>query len=117
MRAIAASLLGVLAAVGTAAASTLGVAPVRIELSPTATMAVVTVRNQEDSPVVVQARPAAWSQRDDRDQLDETHELLVTPPLFMHQCHHMTFCHSSRYMTHCRYITSIPSDFSDLASV
>ena len=82
MRAIAASLLGVLAAVGTAAASTLGVAPVRIELSPTATMAVVTVRNQEDSPVVVQARPAAWSQRDDRDQLDETHELLVTPPLF-----------------------------------
>lgn len=82
MKASTALLPGLLAAVGTAAASTLGVAPVRIELSPTATMAVLTVSNQEDSPVVVQVRPAAWSQQGDRDQLDETRELLVTPPLF-----------------------------------
>jgi fimbrial chaperone protein len=82
MKAIAALLPGLLAAVGTAAASTLGVAPVRIELTPSATRAVLTVRNQEDSPVVVQARPAVWSQHDDHDQLDDTHELLVTPPLF-----------------------------------
>ena len=47
-----------------------------------ATIAVVTVHNQDDAAVVVQARPALWTQRDERDQLDETHELLVTPPLF-----------------------------------
>lgn len=71
-----------LAAAGTAAASTLGVAPVRAELSSAATIAVVTVRNPDDAAVVVQARPALWTQHDERDQLDETHELLVTPPLF-----------------------------------
>lgn len=84
MRAIAATLLaiGVLAAASTAAASTLSVAPIRVELSSKARTAVLTVRNQEDSPVVVQVRPTAWSQRDGHDQLDDTHDLLVTPPLF-----------------------------------
>jgi fimbrial chaperone protein len=82
MRTIAASLLGVLAAAGTAAASTLSVSPIRLEISPTQTTAVITLRNQDDAPVVVQARPAAWSQHDEHDQLDDTHELLVTPPLF-----------------------------------
>jgi len=75
-------LAGVLAAAGTAAASTLGVAPIRVELSPKQSIAVITVRNQEDSPVTVQARPAAWSQQDGQDQLADTHDLLVTPPLF-----------------------------------
>jgi len=82
MRAVAASLLGVLAATGMVAASTLNVAPVRVELSATQSTAVLTVHNPEDSPVVVQARPAAWSQHDERDQLDDTHDVLVTPPLF-----------------------------------
>jgi fimbrial chaperone protein len=85
MRAIAATLLaiGVLAAATTAAASTLSVAPIRVELSSRVRTAVLTLRNQEDSPVVVQVRPTAWSQQQDgQDQLDDTHDLLVTPPLF-----------------------------------
>jgi fimbrial chaperone protein len=84
MRAIAATLLaiGVLAAASTAAASTLSVAPIRVELSSKERTAVLTVRNQEDSPVVVQVRPTAWSQPDGHDQLDESHDLLVTPPIF-----------------------------------
>jgi fimbrial chaperone protein len=82
MRTIAATLPGVLAAAGTALAGTLGVAPIRVELGPTAGVAVLTVRNQDDAPVVVQARPAAWSQHDGQEQLEDTHELLVTPPLF-----------------------------------
>ena len=57
-------------------------APIRVELSPTAATAVLTVRNQDDAPVVVQARPAAWSQQGDHEQLDDTRDLLVTPPLF-----------------------------------
>ena len=84
MRPIAATLLamGVLAAASTAAASTLSVAPIRVELGSKAHTAVVTVRNQEDAAVVVQVRPAAWSQHDGHDQLDDTHDLLVTPPIF-----------------------------------
>ncbi len=82
MRAIAASLLGMLAAAGTAAASTLGVAPIRVELSPSKVSRSSPIRNQEDSPVTVQARPAAWSQQDEQDQLGDTHDVLVTPPLF-----------------------------------
>ena len=82
MRANAASLLGMLAVAGTAAASTLSVAPVRIELSPTVSTAVLTLRNPDDAPVTVQATPAAWSQQDQQDQLADTHDVLVTPPLF-----------------------------------
>src|SRR5215469_11000812 len=84
MRAIAVSLLamGMLAAAGPAAASSISVAPIRVELSGTKRTAVLTVRNADDAPVVVQARPVAWSQRDGEDQLDDTHDLVVTPPLF-----------------------------------
>ncbi|HXY97170.1 MAG TPA: fimbria/pilus periplasmic chaperone [Steroidobacteraceae bacterium] len=84
MRAIAATLLamGVLAAARPAAASTLSVAPIRVELSSATRTAVITVRNQEDAAVVVQARPASWSQHEMQDQLDDTRDLLVTPPLF-----------------------------------
>jgi fimbrial chaperone protein len=82
MRTIAVALTAVLVTAGSAAASTLGVSPVRVELSPSVGTAVLTVRNQEDTSVVVQARPAAWSQTDDHDQLDDTHDVLVTPPLF-----------------------------------
>ena len=84
MRTIAATLMtiGVLAAAQPAAASTLSVAPIRVELSSATHTAVITVSNQEDAAVVVQARPAAWSQHDGRDQLDDTHDLLITPPLF-----------------------------------
>lgn len=32
--------------------------------------------------MVVQARPAAWSQPQGEEQLDDTRELLVTPPIF-----------------------------------
>lgn len=84
MRAIAVSLLaiGMLAAAGTAAASSISVAPIRVELSSGKRTAVLTVRNQDDSPVVVQARPALWSQPQGEDQLDDTHDLVVTPPIF-----------------------------------
>jgi fimbrial chaperone protein len=84
MRAIARALLaiGMLAAAGTAAASSISVAPIRVELSAAKRTAVLTVRNQEDAPVIVQARPAAWSQRAGEDQLDDTHDLVVTPPIF-----------------------------------
>jgi fimbrial chaperone protein len=84
MRAIALALLatGMLAAADEAAASALSIAPIRIELSSAKRTAVLTLRNQEDSPVVVQARPVAWTQHEGEDQLDDTHDLVVTPPIF-----------------------------------
>ena len=84
MRAITGALLamGVLAAADEAAASALSVAPIRLELSSATRTAVLTVRNQEDTQVVVQARPAAWSQAQGEDQLGDTHDLLITPPIF-----------------------------------
>lgn len=84
MRTLAVALLatGTLAAAHGAAASALSVAPIRIELSTATRTAVLTVRNQEDAPVVVQARPAAWSQAQGEEQLTDTHDLLVTPPIF-----------------------------------
>jgi fimbrial chaperone protein len=85
MRAIALALLatGMLAAADEAAASALSIAPIRVELTGAKRTAVLTLRNQEDAPVVVQARPVAWSQQDGgEDQLDDTHDLVVTPPIF-----------------------------------
>ncbi len=82
MRAIAASLAGLLAATAAATASTLSVAPLRIELSSAASTALLTLRTPGEAPVVVQAQPAAWLQHGDQEQLDDTRDLLVTPPLF-----------------------------------
>jgi fimbrial chaperone protein len=72
----------VLAAAGTAAAGNLSVAPVRAELGSAQGTAIITVHNIDDAPIVVQARPATWSQPDGADRLEDTRELLVTPPLF-----------------------------------
>jgi fimbrial chaperone protein len=41
----------------------------------------LTLRNADDGPVVVQVHVVAWSQKDGVDQLDATHEMLVTPPV------------------------------------
>jgi fimbrial chaperone protein len=82
MRGRALSMLGLLAAAAPAVASTFSISPLRLELSAASSTAILTVRNQDDSPVVVQVRPQAWSQSSDRDQLDDTHDLLVSPPLF-----------------------------------
>jgi fimbrial chaperone protein len=84
MRAFGAALLatGVLAAADEAAAGTLSVAPIRVELSSATRTAVLTVRNQDDAPVTVQARPQAWSQPEGGERLDDTHDVLVTPPIF-----------------------------------
>ena len=71
-----------LAAVSTAAAGSFSISPIRVEFSGPGRIQVLTVRNEEDRPVVVQLRALAWSQPDGRDQLEETRDLLATPPVF-----------------------------------
>lgn len=82
-------ILGVLAstsALGLAStpvvAGTFSISPVRVELSPGAQTGAVTIRNQEATPVVVQAEVVLWDQVDSQDQLSPTRELLVSPPVF-----------------------------------
>ena len=64
-----------------ALASTFNIAPIRAELSPNHRTDVLTLTNAEDQPVVVQVRVVAWSQQNGEERLDDTRELLATPPV------------------------------------
>jgi fimbrial chaperone protein len=65
-----------------ALAGTFSIAPVRVELTAAKRTEVLTLKNQENAPVVIQARLYSWSQVDGEDLLVETRDLLATPPVF-----------------------------------
>ena len=65
-----------------AVAGTFSVAPVRVDLSARAGTGVVTLRNQEDRPLVVQAQVHSWQQAAGEDRLEATREILVAPAVF-----------------------------------
>lgn len=71
-----------LAAASTAAAGSFSISPIRVELAGGTRAQVLTVRNEEDRPVVVQLRTLGWSQSQGEDRLAATRDLLATPPLF-----------------------------------
>lgn len=70
------------AVAGTAPAGPFSIAPIRVELSGSQRTAVLTVHNDEDAPMVVQATTLAWSQAAGEDRTEQTRDLLVTPPIF-----------------------------------
>jgi len=70
-----------LAVAAPAAASTFNISPIRVQLSAAHRTGVLTLTNAEDQPVVIQVRLVAWSQQNGEEQLDETREMLVTPPV------------------------------------
>lgn len=70
-----------LAAAAPAAAGTFNISPIRAQLSSGHRTAVLTLTNAEDQPVVVQVQVLAWSQSNGAEQLDETREMLLTPPV------------------------------------
>lgn len=76
-----------LAAALPAAAGTFSIAPVRVELSGSESTAVLTVHNDDDAPLVVQATALDWTQPEGADAYAATRELLVTPPLFTLAAH------------------------------
>ena len=78
---------GWLAAAGTAAASTFNLAPIRLEMDRSHQTGVLTLHNDGDGPVTIQARPVSWSQPDGTDHYDATHELIVTPAVFVVPAH------------------------------
>jgi fimbrial chaperone protein len=64
-----------------AQASTFNISPIRANLSAAHRTEALTILNPEDAPVVVQVRIVAWSQKSGTEQLDDTREVLVTPPV------------------------------------
>jgi fimbrial chaperone protein len=63
-------------------AGTFSISPVRVDLAAQSTTGVVTIRNQEDAPVVVQAEVMLWQQSAAGEQLVPTRDVLVTPAVF-----------------------------------
>jgi fimbrial chaperone protein len=65
-----------------AVAGSFSISPVRVDLAAQSTTGVVTIRNQEEQPVVVQAETMLWQQTNAGDQLAPTRDVLVTPAVF-----------------------------------
>lgn len=80
-------LLGASAAVGLfrplpAAAGSLGLNPISLEIGPGRRMATIEVTNRGGAATTVQIRLFAWSQNGDEDILAPTSDLAVSPPIF-----------------------------------
>jgi fimbrial chaperone protein len=69
-------------AASAAAAGTISVSPIRIEMAPGDRSVVVTVRNDGDAPTLVQTELVAWGQAGGEDRLEPTADLLASPPIF-----------------------------------
>jgi fimbrial chaperone protein len=70
-----------LAVATTATASTFNIAPIRANLGAARHTEVLTLANAEDAPVVVQVRVVRWSQSGGEESLEDTRDLLATPPV------------------------------------
>lgn len=58
------------------------VSPIRVELSADRPTAAMSVQNDSDETLVIQAQPIAWSQSDGQEIYDQTGDLIVTPAIF-----------------------------------
>jgi len=79
--AVCACLLSALAGVAPSRAASLQVAPTSLQLTARQNAEALWVSNSGTAPVSVQARVFSWTQRDGRDQLEPTSELVVSPPM------------------------------------
>ena len=63
-------------------AGTFSISPLRADLSSSAQTGALTLRNQESTPVVVQAEVLLWEQAEGEDKLSPTRDVLVSPAVF-----------------------------------
>ena len=78
----AATLLLVLAAIHTAFAATFTVTPVRIYMKPQDRAVAVTITNESDTPILLQADLFTWTQKPDgTDETTLTEDLVLSPPI------------------------------------
>lgn len=64
-------------------AGTFLISPLRVELSATSPIAIITVRNDGVEAGVMKLDVMSWSQIDGQDTYNPTTEVLATPPVFM----------------------------------
>jgi fimbrial chaperone protein len=69
------------AVAGNATAGTFSMSPLRVELDNKHRIGVLTIHNDEDTPLFVQAQMVAWTQEGNDDKTGDTTDLLVTPPV------------------------------------
>lgn len=78
----AAALIVLLGAAGSALGATFSVTPVRIYMKPTDRAVAVTITNESNEPVVLQADLYTWSQKaDGTDETVLTEDLILSPPI------------------------------------
>jgi len=65
-----------------AAAGSLAISPLKVELGERSRTAALTLRNGSPDSVVVQAQAYLWEQQDGEDRLSETQDLIVSPVVF-----------------------------------
>ena len=65
-----------------AAAGSLAISPLKVELGEARRTAALTLRNGSPESVVVQAQAYLWEQQDGEDRLIETQDLIVSPVVF-----------------------------------
>jgi len=63
-------------------AGTFSISPLRAELSSRVQTGALTIRNQEETAVVIQAEVLLWEQVDGQDKLTPTRDVLVSPAVF-----------------------------------
>src|SRR5438477_9461299 len=73
--------VGMLVLAAPAWSSTFNISPIRAELTAAHRTEALTLMNAEDTPVVVQVHVVSWSQISGSEQLEDTREVLVTPPV------------------------------------
>jgi fimbrial chaperone protein len=75
-------LLGAAFAAAPAAAGTLQVDPITVELSSDRKIASVKIRNEEAAPVTIRAYVLNWTQENGEDVYEESSSLILSPPVF-----------------------------------
>jgi fimbrial chaperone protein len=65
----------------TAYAGSLSVLPISVAVPQPATIATLTLRNREERPMNAQVRVFRWTQIDGKDRLEETSDVVASPPI------------------------------------
>jgi fimbrial chaperone protein len=75
-------LLAIASITAPAAAGTLQIDPISVEISKNRKVGSVKVTNEESDPVTIHAYALAWSQVDGEDRYEDTAKLILSPPVF-----------------------------------
>ena len=65
-----------------AAAGTLQIDPVKLEIGKARKTASLSLRNEEKAPVTIRAHAVAWNQESGMDRYEESSAVVVSPPIF-----------------------------------